>query len=103
MLAGLAPTGAAHAATTTEASPATGVVSCLSSNVWLRLWGTLGETCYTGNGIILVNLSGVRREQILGIHTVCLRTISSVRCARGPRTLTYIPPVAVRAITITTP
>jgi hypothetical protein len=109
VLAGLATGGAAHAATgtdvvsPTDAVSPTRVVPCGSTTVWLRLWGSLGETCYTGNGTIVVNLRGVNREQILGIHTVCLRTISLVRCARGPRTLTYLPPVAVSAITITTP
>jgi hypothetical protein len=81
VLGGLAPAGVAHAAATTDASPATRVVSCLSSNVWLRLWGTLGETCHVGNGVILVSLPGIRREQILGLHTVCLESIS--RRSRG--------------------
>jgi hypothetical protein len=100
---GLATAGAAHAATGTDASPATSIVSCATSTVWLRLWGSLGETCYRGNGLVLVNLPGVYREQIVGLHTVCLGTVSSLQCATGPGTLLHEPPIAVREITIRTP
>jgi hypothetical protein len=99
---GVASAGTANAATGTRATPAN-LVSCVSSNVWLRMWFVLGEDCYAGNGINLVNLTDVTREQIIGVHTVCLLTISGTRCATGPKTLTYQPGVSVREIEIRTP
>jgi hypothetical protein len=103
VLTGMASTGTANAAAGAKVTPATSVVSCAASNVWLRLWGTLGQSCYSGNGTIVVNLPGVIREQIIGVHTVCLRSGSAIGCVTGPGTLMHEPPVTVRAITIATP
>jgi hypothetical protein len=102
---GLAPAGAAFAASpvSTAVTPATSPVSCASSTAWLRLWGSLGESCYLGNGTVVVYLPGVNREQIIGRHTVCLRSLSSFVCATGPGTLLHVPPITVREITIATP
>ena len=85
-----------------SAAPDTSAAPCRAA--WLRLWGALGERCYTGNGIIIANLSGVHREQIAGTHTVCL-TIARhpVTCATGPRLVGIAPPVHVSRIVITTP
>ena len=95
--------GTAGAATPNAATPDTSVAPCASA--WLRLWGLLGERCYTGNGVILVNLTGVNREQIVGVHTVCLTTapVTTIRCAIGPRTVTIVPALRVTRIRITTP
>jgi hypothetical protein len=103
VLTGQACAGTANAAAGGHVTPATSVVSCSASNVWLRLWGTLGQSCYTGNGTILVNLPGVNREQIIGVHTVCLRTLSASFCATGPGTFVTRPPGTIRSITISTP
>ena len=82
--------------------PATSKVPCSSISVWLKLFGSSGENCYTGNGTKLVDLPGVREEQIVGRHEVCLRTSSGVRCALGPGTFFFLP-VTVTEITISTP
>jgi hypothetical protein len=41
----------------------------------LRLWATLRETCYTGDGTAVVDMPGVYREQIVGRHEVCLAAV----------------------------
>ena len=100
-----ATTTAATAATASSprVTPDTGVISCLSPLVWLRLWANLGETCYSGNGNIFVNRSGVYQEQIVGLHTVCLYSPGVARCSTGPRIIRIFPPINVREITIRTP
>jgi hypothetical protein len=100
---GLTTAGTAHASTGTGASPAIRPVACDTPGFWLKLWGSLGPTCYRDQGVIIVNLPGVYREKIVGFHDVCLRTVSSVQCARGPATLLHEPPIAVREITMTYP
>jgi hypothetical protein len=86
-----------------SAAPDTTVARC--GTAWLRLWGSLGERCYTGNGVIGVNLTGVNREQIVGTHTVCLTTarVPTVRCVIGPRTVVILPPLSVTRVLISTP
>ena len=103
-----ATTTAASAATASSprVTPDTGVISCLSPLVWLRLWANLGETCYSGNGNIFVNRSGVYQEQIVGLHTVCLYGQGIFgRCSTGPNPhpVRIFPPINVREITIRTP
>ena len=88
----------------TKATTNTSSSSCTSSKVWLRLWGSLGEKCYTGNGIEVANLSGVSKEQIIGHHRVCLYTsVSSASCTTGPGTFGRVPPIRVIQIRISTP
>jgi hypothetical protein len=86
-------------------SPDTSVLSCGSHSVWLRLWGSLSETCYTGDGAIVVNLPGVYQEQIVGLHTVCLYAADELKiwCTTGPGEFRITPPVQVSGITIRTP
>jgi hypothetical protein len=85
-----------------SAASDTSVAPCQAA--WLRLWGALGERCYTGNGTIVANLSGVNREQIAGTHTVCLTiTPHPIICATGPRLIGIAPPVHISRIVITTP
>jgi hypothetical protein len=82
----------------------TGPVSCSTSNVWLRLWDSAGENCYSGNGYEVVNLPGASKEQIVGVHTVCLyASPSSARCATGPTTISIFAPAHVEQIFISTP
>jgi hypothetical protein len=93
----------ANAATTNAATANTRASTC--GTAWVRVWGLLGERCYTGNGVITVNLKGVHREQIVGRHTVCLSTAPVVLtvCAIGPRTINITRPVRVTRIAIKTP
>lgn len=86
-----------------SARPDTTVTSCAGS-YWLKLTGSLGPTCYTGNGNIIVNRPGVSQEQIVGKHTVCLYIGShQISCKTGPATVKIIPPVQVSGVTIRTP
>jgi hypothetical protein len=80
----------------------TSAVQCSSSNVWLRLWGVNGaEYCYTGNGSAYTILIVVSREQINGVHVVCLSSTGINRvCSRGPANINLIPPEEVSIITI---
>jgi hypothetical protein len=97
---------AASAAVTSGAqglSPDTSVASCGSNSARVKLWGSLGEACYTGNGTILVHRPGVYQEQIVGLHTVCLSVGSGTRCASGPAKFRITPPVQVDEISIRTP
>lgn len=98
-------TAGAHASAA-AASPGTRPVSCSSSSAWVKLYGKIGERCYTGNGTEIVNLSGVREMKISGRHDVCL-TVIPVRRTCYPttrtRTVLFRPPVNVRLISIVTP
>jgi len=98
-------TAEAHASTS-AASPAIKPVSCSSSSAWVKLFGTTGEHCYTGNGIRIVNLPGVREMKISGRHDVCL-TLTPIRRTCYPttrtRTVLFRPPVNVRLVSIATP
>jgi hypothetical protein len=97
---------AAVAPSSPRVTPDTGVISCLSPLVWLKLWANLGETCYSGNGLVFVNRSGVYQEQILGRHTVCLYGPGVFgRCSTGPNPhpIRIFPPINVTEITIRTP
>lgn len=99
---------AAHAATghvaaiaATPVAPATVPVSCTSVAVWVKLWSSLGLRCYTGSGFRVVDLPGVNREQIIGVHRVCLvSNVRGVRCLRGPAGAVFQPPVQVAEIII---
>jgi hypothetical protein len=84
--------------------PATSPAPCTLSSVWLRVWGTTGEHCYTGNGAIIVARPGVREAQVLGLHQACLYSVSPVRvtCVTGPRLVFINPPIYVQRITLTT-
>ncbi len=109
-VAGMWATGymtAASAAVTASpapAAPAIGPVSCGAPDVWLKLWDDTGESCYRGNGSLAVSLPGVRSEQIVGVHTVCLyASPSSSGCATGPATIRNLAPAHVEEIFISTP
>jgi hypothetical protein len=96
----------AYAARSTDpvaSVPATRVVSCNSSAVWLALSSSLGMSCYTGNGSRPVNLPGVSRIRVAGVHRVCLVNGSGFRCIVGPGALIILPPTFVQAISISTP
>jgi hypothetical protein len=104
MLACLAGAQSGQAAITTSHHPVTPSMSrvvCSSTHAWLRLWG-VPETCYTGNGVLLVRLPWVHREQIIGHHTVCLGVAGVPRwnCARGPANINIFPPRFVLEIII---
>jgi hypothetical protein len=103
----LALSAGASAASTggrAESAVATVTVPCFSTTVWLRLWGSLGERCFTGNGVELVNLPGVTRGQIIGFHRVCLYgRVPSVTCLTGPRIFRLVPPMWVTQIRIGVP
>jgi hypothetical protein len=50
---------------------------------------------------MLVNLPGVRREQIVGRHWVCLvSNVRTVHCLRGPASVILNPPVQVVEIAL---
>jgi hypothetical protein len=106
LLSAVAPS-AANAATTgaPRLSPDTSAVSCSSDHVWLALWGSAGETCYTGNGGITVHLTGVHKGQIIGERTVCLYTPGNpvTFCTTGAGVFGLNPPVQVTGISIATP
>ena len=101
--------GAPAAGATTMQAPHTAVsrtlpAPCISTLAWLKLWATVGERCYTGNGSVVVDLAGVRMGQIAGLHTVCLYTAPSARrCISGSATFRFTPPAYVRSVTIRTP
>jgi hypothetical protein len=98
------PAASARTAGPQSARPDTTVTSCASGSHWLKLTGSLGPTCYTGNGNIIVNRPGVDQEQIVGTHTVCLYIGShQISCKTGPATIKITPPVQVSAVTIRTP
>ena len=60
--------------------------------------------CYTGNGTEVVNLPGVSRARINGVHEMCLYTTpATFRCAIGPATVPIVPAVRVLDISIRTP
>lgn len=90
----------AVAALPARATPDTVHSSCTSA--WLRLWGTSGEHCYTGNGSLTVNLPGVNRAQVVGKHLACLSTGPARRdlCVNGPGTVLIQPPAEVIKIVI---
>jgi hypothetical protein len=81
--ASLADAAVTRQATTPDTSPA----KC--SSAWLRLRGSNGESCYSGNGSLVVNLPGVYYEQIL--------------CTTGPGNFGISPPATIRGINIRTP
>jgi hypothetical protein len=85
--------------TTSDTSPA----KC--SSAWLRLWGSNGESCYSGTGFLAVNLPGVYYEQIIGTHSVCVyaQADRQILCATGPGSLGIRPPTTIREINIRTP
>lgn len=83
-----------------NAVPATSTRSCGSSGVWLRLWGSSGEHCYTGDGSLVVSLTGVSKEQILGRHDACLTSGTRRSCLAGPASVAISPPVTVTGITL---
>jgi hypothetical protein len=100
----LATAGTAHAAVETRSAQPSFLVSCASTNVWLRVWFILGEDCYSGNGINFVNLTDVTRDQIIGRHTVCFLSVPATPCTTGPGTFLHQPPIlSVREIEIRTP
>ena len=82
-------------------APTTGPVACTSASVWLKLQTSLGQRCYSGAGVEAVNDPGVTREQIIGLHEVCLRSnpfAPTIRCATGPATIVISPAVNVVGI-----
>jgi hypothetical protein len=103
ILSGAVTPAASAAITSGGLSPDTSVAACGSNSAWVKLWGSLGEACYTGNGTILVHRPGVYTEQIVGLHTVCLSVGSETRCTTGPAKFQIIPPVQVNEISIRTP
>lgn len=99
VIAGTAATGlAVNAASANVAAPGISKASC--SSAWLRLWGSNSESCYSGNGSLVVHLPGVGREQITGHHEVCLSGVASVVCTTGPGTFLMSRPLLVKEITI---
>jgi hypothetical protein len=79
-------------------------VSCSAGDVWLELFGSAGERCYTGNGSLVVDLAGVDKERIIGTHQVCLSINGGVvRCVLGPGTIEFRPAALVLSISISTP
>jgi hypothetical protein len=95
---------AAKASTPGTPSPDVLSVPCSSGTVWLRLWGPgTTEHCYTGNGFVSTPLLTVTREQIAGVHTVCLSGPGINRaCATGPADFYIVPAQEVAFISITT-
>lgn len=100
VMAGTAATGpAANAASANGVTPGISKAPC--SSAWLRLWGSKGESCYSGNGALVVDLPRVDREQIVGRHAVCLSgSAALVVCTTGPGTFGISPPLLVKEITI---
>jgi hypothetical protein len=101
---------AASAATASRArlaAPVISKISCSSSAVWLRLSGSSGNDCYTGNGTDAVHIPGVTGEKISGAHDVCLTFTAAGKvghsCAVGPITLAISPAITVTSIVISTP
>jgi hypothetical protein len=94
----------ANAAATRQATtPDTSPAKCGSA--WLRLRGSNGESCYSGNGSLVVNLPGVYYEQIIGTHSVCVyaQADRQIFCAVGPGSFSISPPITIREINIRTP
>ena len=97
--ASTANAAATRQASTADKSPA----KC--SSAWLRLRGSNGENCYSGNGSLAVNLPGVYYEQIIGTHSVCVyaQADSQIFCTTGPGSFGLSPPITIRSINIRTP
>jgi len=97
--ASLADAAVTRQATTPDTSPA----KC--SSAWLRLRGSNGESCYSGNGSLVVNLPGVYYEQIIGTHSVCVyaQADRQILCTTGPGNFGISPPATIRGINIRTP
>jgi hypothetical protein len=93
---------AAAGSAATRTAPDTVVVSCASS-YWVKILYTLGASCYSGNGIIIVNLPGTYQAQVKGLHDVCLLGAGVSRCILGPATVRFTPPINVREIEIRNP
>jgi hypothetical protein len=93
----------ANEAARRQAPPDTSPTKC--SSAWLRLWGSNGENCYTGNGSLVVNLPGVYYEQIIGIHSVCIyaQADGQIFCAVGPGSFGISAPITISRINIRTP
>jgi len=94
---------AASAATTTAAlpaAPATSTTGCGASNVWLKVWGSTGEHCYTGSGTLAVSLPAVHEAQILGRHQACLSSLGRELCGTGPDVVFISPVINVTRITM---
>jgi hypothetical protein len=94
---------AASAATAPSAHPvssATSPISCSASSVWLKLWGSTGESCYTGSGAEAVFLPGVYQGQVAGTHVACLFSSGHDSCVAGPATFRISPPISVNEITL---
>jgi hypothetical protein len=100
--------GSAPAYASAAASSDINPVSCASAATWVRLYSAIGEHCYTGNGIKVVDLAGVREMQVSGLHEVCLSTLDPTReicylTASDTKTVLFSPPIYVRLLTISTP
>jgi hypothetical protein len=102
LILGLTAGTAASAASVAAPSVSLAVSSesCGSSSVWLRLWASSGEHCYTGSGSLQVSLAGVNREQILGSHEACLQSATKRSCLAGPASAAISPPITVTEITL---
>jgi hypothetical protein len=76
-------------------------VPCSANSVWLKLWGSTGEHCYTGTGSVIVYLPGVDLLQVVGNHSGSLSNGSGrIISFSGPRTEGIDPPITVREITL---
>jgi hypothetical protein len=102
MAGAAAPAASAATHGTPQIPMKTSPAPCSASSVWLKVWGSTGEHCYTGNGSIIVALPGVREAQVLGLHRACLYSPGRVTCVTGPRVVFIIPPIYVRQVTLTT-
>ena len=94
----------AHPAGAAVVAADTRPVSCGATAIWLRLWGSFGERCYTGAGTEMVSLPGVDRAQLTGAHQACLTGAApaAVRCLAGQGTFRITAPIRVVQIRITT-
>jgi hypothetical protein len=94
---------AASAATThgtVRMTADTSTTSCSASSIWLKVWGSTGEHCYTGAGTLAVSLPGVYKAQVLGSHEACLIALGHESCGTGPDVLFISPAINVKSITM---
>jgi hypothetical protein len=92
---------AATASSATSLSPDIVSVNCGAADVWLEFLGSTGLHCYTGTGELDVDLPGVVRFQVVGVHSGSIVSTNGEQLNfAGPRTFTFSPPVTLAFIAV---
>jgi hypothetical protein len=77
-------------------------VHCSASDVWLKIYGSTGEHCYSGTGSLRVDLPGVDRFQVVGSHAGSLSAADGHYFSFvGSGTYEISPPITLSKVTLT--